>query len=499
MAVLTASQAISRVRDRAAEVAGGRARLLVILMLAAVLGVEMADQGTVSAVSDELERAFHIHNTDIGLLLAVVSFIGALATVPMGVLADRFRRRVILLWSISLWAITMVLSGLATSFVFLLIARLALGVVAAAAWPCTASLTGDFFPARERAGIYGLILAGELIGVGIGYFIAGEISNWLGWRSAFFAMAAPAIVLVWVLWRFLPEPRRGGQSWLDVNEDDPAAAARPRRRRRWRRGSRDQEARTQSSGHGLMQQMRQHDIKPRQRLVLEARNMPRTWWRVLFYLLRLPTYGLLIAASALAYYFFAGVRAFSMIYFPQHYGLHRATVSSLVIIMGLCALGGVVAGGRLSEHLLRRGHIQARIIVPACGLFVSIPFLAAGIWTHHAWLAVLTLSAGGAALAAALPALDAARLDIVPAAMWGRGESGRMALRLLLEGGAPLLFGAMSGWFGGGQSGLKWTFMIMLIPMIVAGLLAVPARRTYPPDVATAAATAEHFLHEQQG
>lgn len=496
------SEAVSRVKDRATEVAGGRARLLVILMLAAVLAVEMADQGTVSAVSDELERAFHIHNTDIGLLLAVVSFIGAVATLLMGALADRFRRRVILMWSIALWAAMMVLSGLATSFTFLLVARLALGAATAAAWPCTASLAGDFFPARERAGIYGLILAGELIGVGIGYFIAGEISNWLGWRSAFFTMAVPAIVLVWVLWRFLPEPQRGGQSWLDVNEVDPAAAERPRRRRRSlrRSGGAQKSAQGSRSGGepGLAQRMRQHHVKPRQRLVLEGRSMPQTWWRVLFYLLRLPTYGLLIAASALAYYFFAGVRTFSMIYFPQHYGLHRTTVSFLVIIMGLCALAGVVAGGRISERLLRRGQITARIIVPACGLFISIPFLGVGIWTHRAWLAVLMLSVGGASLASALAPLDAARLDIVPAAMWGRGEAGRMSLRLMLEGGAPLLFGAMSGWLGGGQEGLEWTFLIMLIPMILAGLLAVPARHTYPPDVATAAATAEHLLRKQQ-
>ena len=69
-----------------------------------------------------------------------------------------------------------------------------------------------------------------------------------------------------------------------------------------------------------------------------------------------------------------------------------------------------------------------------------------------------------------------------------------MALRGLLEGGAPLLFGAMSVWLGGGTNGLQWTFLIMLIPVIVASSLAIPARRTYPRDVATADASMRRLL-----
>jgi hypothetical protein len=64
-----------------------------------------------------------------------------------------------------------------------------------------------------------------------------------------------------------------------------------------------------------------------------------------------------------------------------------------------------------------------------------------------------------------------------------------MALRSVFEGGAPLLFGAMSQWLGGGSRGLMWTFLIMLVPMLIAGALAVPGRHTYPRDVATAAAS----------
>jgi hypothetical protein len=56
---------------------------------------------------------------------------------------------------------------------------------------------------------------------------------------------------------------------------------------------------------------------------------------------------------------------------------------------------------------------------------------------------------------------------------------------------APLLFGAVSDYvFGGGRSGLQWTFVVMLIPLAVSALLLFRALHTYPGDVAAAAASA---------
>jgi hypothetical protein len=44
-------------------------------------------------------------------------------------------------------------------------------------------------------------------------------------------------------------------------------------------------------------------------------------------------------------------------------------------------------------------------------------------------------------------------------------------------------------WLGGGDAGLMWTFLIMLIPTASAGFFVLPVRRAYPRDVATAAAS----------
>ena len=479
---------VESAKEKVVSVAGGPARFQIISVLAAVLALEAADLGTTSAVSGDLKAAFHLGNTEIGLLLAVVSFVGAAATLPMGALVDRVSRRVLLMIVVSTWVIAEGLSGAATSFTFLLVMRAIVGAVTAVAWPCVASLTGDFFPARDRAAIYGLIIGGELVGMGIGFFISGEAATFLNWHWSFYVMALPAIALVWVVWRFLPEPQRGTQSWISEGEEDANAASRPASQRDQRQRQRQEEAdeAASASPQATVQRAR---VSPREELIL--REDPTRWslWRVMRYLLRLPTYSLLIVASALAYYFLSGARAFAMIYITQHYHITRGVVSSLVFVVGIGTLAGTIAGGRLSERLLRQGKADARILVAAIALAASVPILAVAIWTSNDLLGIGLLTIGAGVMSAAIAPIDAARLDIVHPRMWGRGEAGRMALRSTFEGGAPLLFGAMSGWLGGGQNGLMWTFLIMLIPMLLASFLGVSARKTYLRDVATAAAS----------
>ncbi|HZT25223.1 MAG TPA: MFS transporter [Pseudolabrys sp.] len=462
----TAHAAVEAAEERAADAVGGKRRLKIVLLLAAILALDTADKATVAAVAPGLKQVFHIGNTDIGVLVACVSFMGAALSLPMGSLIDRVSRKTVLVATIALWTLAMVVSGTATSFIYLLLTRVALGGVTASASPAVASLTGDFFPARDRSRIYGFILAGELVGTGIGFVICGEISALIDWRWAFYFMAVPSAALAWVIWRYLPEPERGRQSDLGL-------------------GGRATEQAQRS--------MRRAGIEPRRELVLDENPHRRSVWWIVRYLLRIPTYRLLVIASALGYYFFAGVRGFAMIYLTQHYSVSRATISGLGIVIGIGAIAGLLAGGWLAQWMLDRGWTQARILVPGVSLFLAALFYAPGIWTTSLALGLTLLTVGTAALAAANPPIDAARLDIVPPQMWGRGEAGRMALRGFLEGGAPILFGAVSEWFGGGQQGLEFTYLLMLIPVLAASALAIPAYMAYPRDVATASASVQRL------
>jgi MFS family permease len=186
-------QAASR---RLVVASGGPTRARIVLVLGSVLALSSADTATVGAAAVQLRHALHIGNTDIGLLVAVTAGVGAVFSVPFGVLADRARRTWILGGAIVVWAVAMIWGATASSFSQLLWDRVWLGAVTAATAPVVASLVGDWIPGSERGKIYGYILTGELVGAGIGFAVTGDIAA-LSWRAAFVILALPAARACW--------------------------------------------------------------------------------------------------------------------------------------------------------------------------------------------------------------------------------------------------------------------------------------------------------------
>ena len=62
------------------------------MLFGAVLALNGADTATVGAVAPQLEQALHIGNTKIGLLVSVSLLVGAVFTIPVGLLVDRYKR-----------------------------------------------------------------------------------------------------------------------------------------------------------------------------------------------------------------------------------------------------------------------------------------------------------------------------------------------------------------------------------------------------------------------
>ncbi len=498
-----AVRAVRRARDFFVDAAGGPARARVALTLAAVLALSGADTGTISATASNLEQAFHVGNTKIGLLLTIVGLVGAAFTIPAGILTDRTRRTRLLGASIAAWAAAVIISGAATSYLWLLLARVALGAVTATTGPVIASLTGDYFPAADRGRMYGLILGGDLIGSGIGYVVSGDLSSLTTWRVAFWWLAVPSLALAWVVWR-LPEPARGGATRIEEGQEEIRAGG---------SGLADGSGRDGGSGRaagtdkpGLAERaVRRADVEPQPELVLRENPVNCSIWWAVRYVLRVRTNVVIIVASTLGYFFFAGLRSFAIIFATRHYGVSKPEATALILVIGAGALAGVFTGGRIADSRLRRGHIRARVMVPAVCLLALAPVLAPAIATTSVALAVPLLILGSFLLGAPNPPLDAARLDIMHPLLWGRAEGVRTMLRSLGEALAPLLFGYVSQYVFGGPgsgrgvgapaagggtgTGLEYTFLVFLVPLVIAGLLALMALRTYPRDVATASAS----------
>jgi MFS family permease len=472
------SAAASAAARRLTVALGGAERTRIIVVLAAILGLSGADAATVGASAAELRSGLHITNTDIGLLVAVSSLVGAFATLPFGVLADRVTRTRVLGVTIVTWGIAMLWSATASDFTELLWTRLFLGAVTASAGPMVASLVGDWFGSWERGRVYGVILAGEYVGAGVGFAVTGNIAA-LSWRAAFVALALPAFVLAVVVWR-LHEPERGGKGVLTSDHGPPPEAV-----------AQAQAGEAQTTDAQRL--ARERGLTPDPELVVgpgEARRMNLV--RATGYVLRVRTNLVLIAASACGYYFLAGLQTFGLEFSRDQYGIDQALASSLLLVIGIGSLAGVLTGGALGDYLLKRGLLNARIWTPAVAAALTTVLFVPAIFTRGAVTAVPYLVAAAFFLGAQNPPLDAARLDIMPPLLWGRAEAVRTLLRSLAMALAPLLFGAVSDHvFGGGRSGLQWTFVVMIVPLGASSWLLFKGLRTYPADVATAAASAE--------
>ncbi len=185
------------------------------------------------------------------------------------------------------------------------------------------------------------------------------------------------------------------------------------------------------------------------------------------------------------------MQTFGSEFAKEQYGIDQALANLLLLVVGGGALAGVLAGGSGGDWLLKRGRLNARILTPAFAAAATAVLFIPAIFTRSAVTAVPYLTAAAFFLGAQNPPLDAARLDIMPPLLWGRAEAVRTLLRSLAIALAPLLFGAVSDYvFGGGRSGLQWTFVVMLLPLGASAWLLFRGRHTYPADVATAAAGA---------
>ncbi len=448
-------------------------------MLGSVLALSSADASTVGAAAIELRHALHIGNTDIGLLVAVTSAVGAVFSVPFGMLADRARRTWILGISIVVWGAAMIWGATASSFSQLLIDRLFLGAVTASTAPTVASLVGDWIPGPERGKIFGYILTGELAGAGVGFAVTGDIAA-LSWRAAFIILALPAFFLAYLVFR-LPEPARGGQGVLAPEPGyGPAAgaAAQPEPEQE-KRGHEPTDAQRLAQERGIAPDRGLLELEPRPRMGLGE---------AIRYVLRVRTNVALIVSGALGYYFLAGVQTFGVEFVHQQYGVGQVLANLLLLVVGAGAVIGVLSGGPLGDALLRRGRLNGRVMVAAVAATITVLLFIPALLTRSSLTALPYIVLAAVCLSAQNPPIDAARLDIMPSFLWGRAEGIRNLIRTGAQALAPVLFGAVSQYVFGGTSGLRWTFLVMLVPLSLSAVFLFGASRRYPIDVATAAA-----------
>ncbi len=155
-----------------------------------------------------------------GLLMAVYAALQFVIAPIFGALSDRYGRRPVLLASLFAFGVDFLLTGLATSMVWLFIGRAFAGVFGAS-FATANAYVGDISTDANRAKHFGFIGAAWGLGFTLGPAIGGFVAEHFGVRAPFFVAAALALANVtfgfFVLPESLPPERRRPFQWSRAN------------------------------------------------------------------------------------------------------------------------------------------------------------------------------------------------------------------------------------------------------------------------------------------
>ncbi|MGO4698743.1 MFS transporter [Paenibacillus sp. 2TAB26] len=154
--------------------------------------------GMISFIVAALAVEWQLGSQQVGLLMAINSIGMAVGAAVSGLMADRYGRRAILLWTLLIFSIASGLSALATSFIVLCALRFIAGFGLGGELPVASTLVSESVPAKERGRAVVLLESFWAIGWIAAALIAYFIIPDYGWRMAFALGAIPALFALYL-------------------------------------------------------------------------------------------------------------------------------------------------------------------------------------------------------------------------------------------------------------------------------------------------------------
>ncbi|MBK9031857.1 MAG: MFS transporter [Myxococcales bacterium] len=290
--------------------------VLAVLALANLLSY--ASRNVPFAVYDDLRAHFAVDDRDLGWLGTAFMLPHALATLPVGWLADRADRRRVLAAGIVLWSLAGLLGAVIDDYAGVLVTRVLVGLGTAAVVPVANAMLGERYAGRHKATAMAVFNLGLFIG-GVAGFGAGGA---LGFPDGWIAVAAPGLVLAVVVM---------------LISDQRTAAAVPVARARL----------------GLGARLRS--------LVTDTRA-----------LLAVPTLRRLATATTVMAFAAGGLQAWLLDFLQRDKGMTKEAATSLFAGSLGAGLLGVLAGGHVADRLRRR-WAWGRPGAIALGMAATVP------------------------------------------------------------------------------------------------------------------------------
>jgi MFS family permease len=179
-----------------------------LALLTALNLLNYIDRSVLFAVQDLIKAEFPRSDAAYGLLTTIF-FAFYMCVAPfMGPLSVRFSRKLVIVAGALIWSAATLLTAFTHSFEALLVRHTLVGVGEASFVVLSPTFVADMFPESQRGRVMGVFYLAIPVGTALGYVLGGFMGPAHGWRFPFYIGAAPGVVLALLL-LLIPEPPLG--------------------------------------------------------------------------------------------------------------------------------------------------------------------------------------------------------------------------------------------------------------------------------------------------
>ncbi len=193
-----------------------------IICCAFVSALDGIDSQSIGVAAPFIADELGVKLADFGPIFSSALVGATIGAASFGPLADRFGRKTLLIVAVLLIGVFTILTVFANSVPTLVTVRVLAGLGLGGATPCFIALTSEYTPARLRAALVTLMWSAFPLGGLLGGLLNWYLIPHAGWRAIFYLGGIAPLVLVVVLFFYLPESIK----FLLVRRNDLTGVAR---------------------------------------------------------------------------------------------------------------------------------------------------------------------------------------------------------------------------------------------------------------------------------